>query len=86
MARRPNRPAREPLVDQWFHFLFTPRNLVRIIGTVILISLARDAYLHPDDAINFAITMGTLAGVFYAIWYFLIRPFMPKKKKGNGGH
>ena len=83
MARRPNRrPEREPLLTQWIHFIFTPRNFIRIVGALVAIGLVADAIRHPEDFQQFANLVITLM-IMAAGLMLIVGKLFPKKKKGD---
>lgn len=91
MARPPLHER--PLGEQWLHAILAPRNFGRnAVVVVILVILAfhnqilwwLNAQLaNPNSALNALIV---LAIAIWAFYFFFVRPWLPKKKKGKGDH
>lgn len=90
--------ARPPLhersiLEQWLDFIFSPKHFraKAIVVAVIVAWLFGNqiiAWLNaqladPNSALNALIV---LAIAIWALYFFFIRPWLPKKKKGKNDH
>lgn len=85
MARPPHNQG-QSLGRTYLHYFLAPHRVVKIAKWVLILCAIRYVFVHPPEADAAVQKLLTLAIMVGAIWYFFIKPRLPKKKKKGDGH